>query len=198
MGSCRINNIENSKFYCDKLNLICDNKESLVVFHTSKGIIEVQLFVDSNPVTTANFISNVKKNLYLNKNFYKIIDFPETKIIHLGHNLSDSFEKIIIKNSFTRKKIPLEIKLKSKEPMYGIQIFDPAEIQKLQNKFEKGSLSMVKVDDKNSSSTELFFTLNKSSVFDGRYSLFGKVVKGFEILDKINKNDFIKKIEFAY
>jgi len=32
--------------------------------------------------------------------------------------------------------------------------------------------------------------------FDGRYSIFGRVISGSENLDKIDKNDLIKKIEF--
>ena len=55
---------------------------------------------------------------------------------------------------------------------------------------------MVKVNQKRSSSTEFFFSLNKLPEFDGRYSIFGKVISGSEILSIIDKNDFIKKIEF--
>ena len=55
---------------------------------------------------------------------------------------------------------------------------------------------MVKVNQNRSSSTEFFFSLNKLPEFDGRYSIFGKVVNGSEILNLIDKNDFIKKIEF--
>ena len=54
---------------------------------------------------------------------------------------------------------------------------------------------MVNIDKNNSSSTEFFFLFNKSPAFDGRYSIFGKVIKGIEILGKIDKNDFIKNIE---
>ena len=53
---------------------------------------------------------------------------------------------------------------------------------------------MEKVDHKSSSSTEFFFLENKSSAFDGRYSIFGKVVKGFDTLSRIEKGDLIIKI----
>ena len=55
---------------------------------------------------------------------------------------------------------------------------------------------MVKINEKRSSSTEFFFSLNNLPEFDGRYSIFGRVISGLEILDKIDKNDLIKKIEF--
>ena len=53
---------------------------------------------------------------------------------------------------------------------------------------------MVKNGERSSSSTEFFFVTNKFPELDGRYSIFGKVVKGFEILEKIDKKDNIYEI----
>ena len=53
---------------------------------------------------------------------------------------------------------------------------------------------MVKSGERNSSSTEFFFVTNKFPELDGRYSIFGKVIKGIEILDEINKEDLIYEI----
>ena len=80
------------------------------------------------------------------------------------------------------------------EPKYRYQIVDPSKIIKLENLFEKGSLAMVKSGQRSSSSTEFFFVTNKFPELDGRYSIFGKVVKGHEILDKINEKDLIYEI----
>ena len=92
--------------------------------------------------------------------------------------------------------IPLEIKLKNREPIYETPVINPLEIKNLRHKFEKGSISMVRINKRRSSSTEFFFSLNNLPEFDGRYSIFGKVISGSEILFNINRNDFIKKIEF--
>ena len=89
----------------------------------------------------------------------------------------------------------MEIKFKKDiEPAYNYQIVDPSKIVNLTNFFEKGSLAMVKSGERTSSSTEFFFVTNKFPELDGRYSVFGKVVKGIEILDKINKKDLIYEI----
>tara|TARA_Y100000589_G_scaffold288821_1_gene290483 strand:- start:7 stop:321 length:315 start_codon:yes stop_codon:yes gene_type:complete len=101
-----------------------------------------------------------------------------------------------IKNVENFDSIPLEIKLLDKEPIYENHIENPLEIKNLRHKFEMGSLSMVKINKKRSSSTEFFFTLNNLPEFDGRYSIFGRVISGSRILDKIDKNDLIEKIEF--
>ena len=89
----------------------------------------------------------------------------------------------------------MEIKLKKEvEPKYNYQIVDPSEITNITNFFEKGSLAMVKSGERNSSSTEFFFVTNKFPELDGRYSIFGKVVKGIEILQEIDKEDLIYEI----
>ncbi len=185
---------KNTQYFCEKLNLNCEIKEHLVIFHTSKGILKIQLFAESHPVTVANFISKVKSNIYTNKNFYKIISYSNNKLIHNGLNKVNDFGQMDIENF---DSIPLEIKLNNnKEPIYENLIINPLEINNLRHKFEKGSLSMVKINKNRSSSTEFFFSLNNLPEFDGRYSIFGKVINGLENLKNIDKNDLIKKIEY--
>ena len=65
----------------------------------------------------------------------------------------------------------------------------------LVNRFEPGTIAMVNVNENSSSSTEFFFTTDNLPEIDGRYSIFGKVINGFEVLEKLEKNDKIIKIE---
>ena len=57
---------------------------------------------------------------------------------------------------------------------------------------------MVKSGKNKSSSTEFFFVTSKIPELDGRYSIFGKIIKGFDIVKKINKEDYIKTIKINY
>ena len=185
-----------SNYYCEKLNLKCLKKNEIVVFKTSKGNFDVKLYGENNPVTVNNFIKNIKNNIYTNRNFYKIINYRQVQIKQSGIYKDNSYfkrenEKL---NKFSTT-IPLEIKLKKKvEPKYSHQILDPSEIVNITNIFEKGSLAMVKIGENYSSSTEFFFVTNKFPELDGRYSIFGKVVKGNEILEKIEQKDLIYEI----
>ena len=147
-------------------------------------------------MTVANFLSKVKSDIYVNKNFYKIINYSSNKLIHNGLNKVNNFGKVNITDVENFDSIPLEIKLNNKKPIYETSIINPLEMKNLRHKFEKGSLSMVKINKKRSSSTEFFFSINNFPEFDGRYSIFGRVVSGLEILDEIDKNDLITKIEF--
>ena len=56
---------------------------------------------------------------------------------------------------------------------------------------------MVKSGKKNSSSTEFFFVTSKIPELDGRYSIFGKIIKGLEVLENIKKDDYIKEVKLA-
>ena len=64
------------------------------------------------------------------------------------------------------------------------------------NFFESGSIAMVKSGKKNSS-TEFFFVTNNIPELDGRYSIFGKIIKGLDVLKKINKEDFIREVKIS-
>ena len=145
------------------------------------------------PLTVTNFIGNIKNNIYNNKRFYKIINLTQVKVIHAGINLEN--------NQFLnnhRHSIPLEISLNNEiEPIYKYQIKDPSSFGYIKNLFKIGSIAMVKHGEINSSSTEFFFVTNKIPEFDGRYAVFGQIVKGFEILEKIDKDDFIYEIQIS-
>jgi len=67
----------------------------------------------------------------------------------------------------------------------------------LVNTFESGSIAMVKLGKSKSSSTEFFFVTNKIPELDGRYSIFGKIIKGLDVLEKIDQEDYIKEVKIS-
>ena len=194
--ACSFKKHLDSDYYCEKLNLKCLKKNEIVVFKTSKGNFDVKLYGENNPVTVNNFIKNIKNNIYTNRSFYKIINYRQVQIKQSGiYKVSSYYKKENEKLNKFSTTIPLEIKLKKKiEPKYSNQILDPSGIINITNLFEKGSLAMVKIGEKNSSSTEFFFVTNKFPELDGRYSIFGKIVRGIEVLENIDKKDLIYEV----
>jgi len=171
----------------------------LIYFKTTKGDFEVKLFGKDNPVTVSNFLENIDKNIYVNQKFYKIINFTQIRVIHSGVNPEN---KLFIERKQKLNKastsIPLEIKFKEEiKPRYNYQIRNPNETENLVNTFESGSIAMVKRGKNKSSSTEFFFVTSKIPELDGRYSIFGKIVKGIDVLKKINKEDHIKAVQIS-
>ena len=197
MQACSYKNKVNSNYYCKKLRFSCIQTNKIVNFKTTKGDFEVELFGKDNPLTVSNFIENIDKNIYENQKFYKIINYPQIKLIHAGINPKNNFYNQ--KNQSIQKRspsIPLEIKFKHEiKARYNYQIKNPYETADLINIFEKGSIAMVKSGKNNSSSTEFFFVTNKIPELDGRYSIFGKIIKGLGVLEKIKKEDYIKAIQ---
>ena len=56
---------------------------------------------------------------------------------------------------------------------------------------------MVKSGKNYSSSTEFFFVTNKIPELDGRYSIFGKIINGLDVLKKIKIDDYIEEIKIS-
>ena len=199
LQACSYKNKIDSSYYCQKLKLICTKSDKVINFKTTKGDFEVKLFGKDKPVTVSNFLENIENNIYVNQKFYKIINFPEISFIHGGVNPKNKF--YIDGNQTLRKtspSIPLEIKFKEEiKPRYNYQIKNPSEIENLVNTFEAGSIAMVKRSNNKSSSTEFFFVTSKIPELDGRYSIFGKITKGLEVLKKIKKEDFIEKVQIS-
>ena len=197
LNACGLKNETDSNFYCQKLKFICTKTDKVVLFKTSRGNFEVKLFGKDNPVTVSNFLENIDKAIYVNQKFYKIIEYSQLKFIHGGINSENKFD---IELNQTLKKtilsIPLEIKLKEEiKPRYNYQVETPYESENLVNPFENGSIAMVKKGKINSSSTEFFFVTNKIPALDGRYSVFGKIIKGLDVLEEIKKEDYIKEVK---
>ena len=199
LQACSYKNKVDSNYYCQKLRFSCIKSNKIVNFKTSKGDFEVELFGKDSPVTVSNFIENINNNIYSNQKFYKVINFSKISFIHGGVNPEN---KSYIKGNQSIKKIstsiPLEIKFKEEiKPRYNYQIKNPSETENLVNTFERGSIAMVKSGKNKSSSTEFFFVTSKIPELDGRYSIFGKIIKGLDVLKKIKKEDYIKAVQIS-
>jgi len=197
--ACSYKSKIDSNYYCQKLKFSCIESNKIVNFKTTKGDFKVKLFGKDNPVTVSNFLENLDNNIYVNQKFYKIINYPQITFIHGGVNPEN---KLYVERNQTLNKtsqsIPLEIKFKEEiKPRYNYQIKNPNETNNLVNTFESGSIAMVKRGKNKSSSTEFFFVTSKIPELDGRYSIFGKIINGLDVLEKINKEDYIKSVQIS-
>ena len=197
LQACSYKNKFDTNYYCQKFRFSCIQSNKVIYFKTTKGDFEIKLFGKDNPVTVSNFMENIDNKIYVNQKFYKIINFNQISFIHGGVNPENKmyFEQKQNLNK-TSSSIPLEIKFKDEiKPRYNYQIKNPNETENLVNTFENGSIAMVKSGKNMSSSTEFFFVTSRIPELDGRYSIFGKIIRGLDVLKKINKEDFIKSVQ---
>jgi cyclophilin family peptidyl-prolyl cis-trans isomerase len=53
------------------------------------------------------------------------------------------------------------------------------------NKHSRGALSMARSQDPDSAGSQFFIVLKDSNFLDGQYAVFGRVISGMDIVDKI-------------
>ena len=63
----------------------------------------------------------------------------------------------------------------------------PAEFSQLPHK--KGTVSMARTPDPNSAGSQFFICFNECQQLDGQYTIFGEVIRGMDVVDKITRRD---------
>ena len=141
------------------------------VFTTSMGVIEIELFEAEMPITTGNFIKLAESGFYDNTKFHRVID------------------GFMIQGGDPNSK-------GSNEATYGMG--GPAE--NVQDEFvagellsnTRGTISMANSGQPNSGGSQFFINLvdNTNLDFDkppftSKHPVFGRVVKGMDIVDAI-------------
>ena len=58
----------------------------------------------------------------------------------------------------------------------------------------KGTLAMARSQDPNSAGSQFYICLAAAPHLDNNYTVFGQVLKGMEVLDKVKKGDFMRKV----
>ncbi len=130
---------------------------------TTAGDIVVELDPQKAPKTTANFLDYVRTNHYNGTVFHRVIPSFMIQGGGMGPNM---------KEKPTRPPIPLE----SRNGLSNV----------------RGAVAMARTGDPNSATAQFFINvqdnlrLDASNAADGNgYAVFGKVVSGMDIVDKI-------------
>ncbi|WP_321934886.1 peptidylprolyl isomerase [Paraburkholderia sp. J8-2] len=138
----------------------------MVELHTNHGVIKLELNAEKAPKTVANFLNYVKNGHYDGTVFHRVID----GFMIQGGGFDASM-----------KQKPTEAPIEN-EANNGL-------------KNERGSIAMARTNDPHSASAQFFINvadndfLNHSSPTPQGwgYAVFGKVVEGLEVVDKIKK-----------
>jgi len=178
---------------CSSSRFPCINSNEYVLLVTNKGIIKLELYGKSAPITVGNFIDFVEKGAYDKTIFNRVIKKPYPYIIRVGENiLIENKNKLVDIKKDKVRYIPLEIKLNTKNtPIYGKEINAPSQINNIELRHKRSYLSMARSKDINSASLQFYILLKSLPELDGRFAVFGKVISGMDIVDLIEEEDFI-------
>ena len=164
-------------------------KATVTMIIKDKPVI-LELDGDNAPITAGNFVDLVDQGFYNGLTFHRVIkDF----VAQGGDPQGNGTGGYIPKGKGQERRIPLEIKLKgSSEPAYS-QVFEDvqsgSQVPVLVHK--RGVLSMARSQSPDSASSQFYVTLADVNFLDGKYAVFGKVVKGMEVIDSIKIGDKI-------
>lgn len=145
---------------------VTDKKNPIVIMKTTRGPIEIELFEKKAPVTVKNFLGYVKDGTYNGTIFHRIIkDF----IIQGGH--------YDVKLTPRKRKKPI-----INEASNGLRN-------------AKGTLSMSRRVGKDTATNQFFINVRDNKVLNHvdktdqgyGYAVFGKIIKGYDIMEKLNK-----------
>ena len=137
----------------------------MIKLHTNHGVIALELDADKAPKTVANFVAYVEAGHYDNTVFHRVID---------GFMIQGGGFEPGMKQKPTREPVENEAK-------NGL-------------KNARGSIAMARTSDPHSASAQFFINIADNGFLDypGQdgwgYCVFGKVVEGMDVVEKIAKS----------
>ena len=141
-------------------------KHNIEISIKNYGKMELELDADVAPITVTNFMELVKEGFYDNNRITRV----DKDFVIQGGN-----------TDMTKETIKGEFLANGKENTIS---------------HTKGVISMARsgsqTDGYDTASTQFFIVTNDKAVdsLDNYYAAFGKVTKGIEVLDKLNKKNF--------
>ena len=147
-------------------------------FETNKGTIVAELYDKDAPNTVANFEKLANSKFYDGVKFHRVIpDF----VVQGGDPLS-------------RELAPGDPKIGTGGPGYKIK----CETAGNPRKHEVGALSMAHAG-KDTGGSQFFMVLSEANTrhLNGVHTVFGKITKGLDVMQKIEKNDVMNSVRVA-
>jgi cyclophilin family peptidyl-prolyl cis-trans isomerase len=145
----------------------------VVVLETVKGTIEFETYPEEAPKTVAQIVELVKKNFYNGQRFHRAEpDF----VVQIGDPVSRDY---------------------SRQTWWGRQSsgkpIGVAEITK-KRRLVLGAVAMAYPGTDKAAADSQFFILRRAAPeMDGKYTVFGKVLTGMEVVAKIQRGDVLKR-----
>lgn len=145
-------------------------KTKAAVMETEKGNITFELYPDYAPNTVNNFAKLIGDGFYnrYNMKFHRVVP---GFVIQTGDPTGTGA-------GGSKERIPLESKNKLSHNAKGI-------------------VAMARGADPNSATSQFYITLTPQTSLDGKYTIFGKVIAGLDVLEKIEKNDMLYGIRLV-
>ena len=147
------------------------SEENIMILKLKDGDVKIELFEDVAPNHVKRIMQLAKEGKYDGVVFHRVIDgfMAQTGDVKFGNSTSSKYDL-------------------KRAGMGGSDLPDlKEEFNDLPH--ERGTLSMARSQDPNSANSQFFICFKEASFLDRQYTVFGKVVEGMEIVDKIKRGD---------
>ena len=146
---------------------IDEPKELVAVVKTGQGTFVIEFYPDSAPVAVENFRKLIEKGFYDGITFHRRENTKNLSIIQGGDPNGDG----------------------TGGP--GYTIIDEY-TNANQRPHLRGTVAMARTNAPNSAGSQFYICLKPQRFLDGRYTTFGQVIKGMDVVDKLRVGDVIK------
>ena len=146
-------------------------KENLMILKLKDGDVKIELFSEVAPKHVERIKTLANEGKYDNVVFHRVIDgfMAQTGDVKFGNSSSESFDL-------------------NKAGTGGSDLPDlHAEFNDIPHL--KGTLSMARSSDPNSSNSQFFICFESAPHLDRNYTVFGKVIEGMEFVEKIKRGE---------
>ena len=142
-----------------------------MILKLKDGDVKIKLFEDLAPKHVERFKTLANSNKYDGVVFHRVIDgfMAQTGDVEFGNSTNDKFN---LRRAGTGASDLPDLKAEFSDAPH-----------------EKGTLSMARSSDPNSANSQFFICFEAAPHLDRQYSVFGKVIKGMEFVDKIKKGE---------
>jgi len=146
-------------------------EENIMILKLKDGDVKIELFDDVAPNHVKRIKELANSGKYDNVVFHRVIDgfMAQTGDVKFGNSESKDFDL-------------------RRSGMGGSDLPDlKQEFNDLPH--DRGTLSMARSSDPNSANSQFFICFKAAPFLDRQYTVFGKVIEGMEIVDKITRGD---------
>lgn len=144
----------------------------VIVFETTKGTIEIETYPNEAPKTVEHILGLVKRNFY---NGLRVHRVAPRFVVQFGDPLTrDMTKKSLWGTGSSGKPI-------------GVAEFNKKRSHTL------GAVAMAHKGTASQADSQMYITLRPTPELDGKYTVFGHVISGMDVVQKIEIGDVIKK-----
>ena len=146
-------------------------EENIMILKLKDGDVKIELFEDVAPEHVKRIKILANSAMYDGVVFHRVIDgfMAQTGDVQFGNSSNDNFN---LKRAGTGNSDLPDLK---------------EEFSSLPH--DRGTLSMARTSDPNSANSQFFICFKPAPFLDRQYTVFGKVLKGMEFVDKIKRGE---------